>query len=70
MIYYVWRFRRTWIKQINQKSGMFSLLVFLDKDYKIETYVCNGCNDLLIMSINLNDNAILKNKLCWLQLQY
>ena len=49
---------------------MFSLLVFLDKDYKIETYVCNGCNDLLIMSINLNDNAILKNKLCWLQLQY
>ena len=70
MIYYIWRFRRIWIKQINQKSGIFSLLVFLDKDYKIETYVCNGCNDLLIMSINLNDNAILKNKLCWLQLQY
>ena len=32
---------------------------FLDKDFKFETYVCNGCHDLLMMSVNLNDIAIL-----------
>ena len=33
---------------------------FLDKGFKFQPYVCNGCHDVLIMSINLSDFAILK----------
>ena len=32
---------------------------FQDKVFKFQTYVCNGCLNLLAMSINLNDIAIL-----------
>ena len=31
---------------------------FLDKGFKFQRYVCCGCHDLLMMSINLNGNAI------------
>ena len=27
--------------------------------FKFQSYVCNGCHDVLMMSINLNDIAIL-----------
>ena len=32
---------------------------FIDKGLKFQLYVCNKCYDVLIMSINLNDIAIL-----------
>ena len=32
---------------------------FLDKRFKFESYICNGCHDVLIMPINLDDIAIL-----------
>ena len=32
---------------------------FLDERFKFQTYVCNISHDLLTMSINLNDIAIL-----------
>ena len=33
---------------------------FLNKGFKFQSYVCNVCHDLLIMSVNLSDIAILK----------
>ena len=36
-----------------------SLLVFLDKGFKFQPHVCNGSHDVLMMSMNLNDIAIL-----------
>ena len=48
------------IKQVNQKNVMFVTIVFfLDKGFKFQTYVCSGCHDLLIISTNLDDIAIL-----------
>ena len=35
---------------------------FLNKGFKFQSYVCNGCHDLLTMSMNLSDIAILKSK--------
>ena len=32
---------------------------FLYKRFKFQLDVCNGCHDVLIMSVNLNDTAIL-----------
>ena len=32
---------------------------FADKGFKFQPYVCNGCHDLLMMSINFTDIAIL-----------
>ena len=49
------------IKQANQKSvmfvtiGIFKIKVLRFKDFN----VCSGCNDLLMMSTNLDDIAIL-----------
>ena len=34
----------------------------LNKEFKFQTYVCNRCHDLLMMSMNLCDTAILKIK--------
>ena len=35
---------------------------FLNKDFKFEPNVCNSCHDLLMMSMNLSDTAILNIK--------
>ena len=35
---------------------------FLDKSFKFQPYVCNRFHDLLMMSMNLSDIAILKIK--------
>ena len=35
---------------------------FLNKGFKFQTYVCNRCHDLLMMSVNLCNIAILKIK--------
>ena len=36
---------------------------FLDKGFQFQQNVCNGCNDLLMMSMTLNDIAILNIKI-------
>ena len=35
---------------------------FKDKKFKFELHVCKGCHDVLMISINLNDIAILSIK--------
>ena len=35
---------------------------FVDKGFKFQPNVCNGCHDLLMMSMNLSDIAILNIK--------
>ena len=35
---------------------------FLHKGFKFQPNVCNGCHDLLMMSMNLSDSAILNIK--------
>ena len=32
---------------------------FLDKGFKFQLYVCNGCHDALMTSVNLTDIAVL-----------
>ena len=40
----------------------FSLLFFLDKGFKFQQDVCNGCHDVLMMSMTLSNIAILNIK--------
>ena len=47
------------IKQVNQKGVIF---VILNKGFKFQPNVCNECHDLLMMSINLSDIAVLRIK--------
>ena len=44
------------IKQVNQKGVIF---VILNKGFKFQPNVCNESHDLLMMSINLSDIAVL-----------
>ena len=48
------------IRQVHLKSLLFAtIVVFLNKRFKFQPSICNGCRDILMMSMNLNDNAIL-----------
>ena len=33
---------------------------YLDKEFNLQPYVCNGCHDVLMMSMSLSNFAILK----------
>ena len=47
-------------KTSTSKCATFATIVIsLDKGFKFQPYVCNGCHDKLLMSINLNNIAIL-----------
>ena len=37
---------------------------FLNKGFKFQSNVCNRCHDLLMMSMNISDSAILNIKGC------
>ena len=51
------------IKEANQKSVIFVTIgIFLNKGFQFQPYIRNRCHDLLMMSINLSDIAILKIK--------
>ena len=50
----------TSIKQVIKRVSYLLLLIFLDKGFKFQLHVYNGCHDVLMMSDNLNDIAILK----------
>ena len=47
------------IKQVHQKSLIFVTIGIFNKGFKFQPYVCNICHDLLMMSMNLSDIAIL-----------
>ena len=47
------------IKPVHQKSVIFVTIGFFDKEFKLQMNVCNGCHDLLMMPITLDDIAIL-----------
>ena len=50
------------IRQANQKSSIFVTVgIFLNKGFKFQSNVCNGCHDLLMMSMNLSDFGNLNN---------
>ena len=51
------------IKQVHQKSMIFVTIgIFLIKGFKFQPNVCNRCHDLLIMSVDIRDIAILNIK--------
>ena len=43
----------------SKESNICRYWYFLNKRIKFQSNACNGCHDLLIMSLNLSDNAIL-----------
>ena len=49
------------IRQANQKN-ICHYWYFLDKGFKFQPHVCNGCHDLLMMPMNLSDIALLNTK--------
>ena len=52
------------MRYMNQNSMILVTIwhLFLNKGFKFQPNVCNRCYDLIIMSINLSDNAILNIK--------
>ena len=47
------------INKTNQSKecDVFHYWYFLDKGFTFQPYVCNGCHDILMMSMNLSDIA-------------
>ena len=59
MIEYIFQKELVLITQTNQKSATFVITgIFLDKNFKYEPYLYNGCHDLMQKAINLNDVAV------------
>ena len=51
------------IKQGNPKNAIFVAIgIFLNRGFKSQPNVCNRCHDLLMISMNLSDIAILNIK--------
>ena len=46
----------------SKKCNICHYWYFLNKGFKFKSYVCNGCHDLLMISMNLSDIAILNIK--------
>ena len=46
----------------SKESNICHYWYFLNKRFKFQTYVCNRCHDLLMMSTKLNNIAVLKIK--------
>ena len=50
------------IEQVHQKVWCLSLLVFFKLFFMFQPNVCNRCHDLLMMSVNLGEIAVLNIK--------
>ena len=50
------------IQQLHQKCDICHYLYFLNKGFKSQPDECSGCHDLLMVSMNLSDIAILNIK--------
>ena len=49
------------IKKVNKRSAVFFIIgIFKDKGFKFQLNVCNGCHDLLMITVNIKDIVILK----------
>ena len=46
------------ISKVHQKNVICHYWHFLDKGFKFQSFVCNGCHDVLKMSHNINSFAI------------
>ena len=46
----------------SEKCDIYHHWYFLNKGFKFQPYICNLCHDLLTMSMNLSDIAILNTK--------
>ena len=46
----------------SKECGICHYWYFLDKNFKYEPYLCNGCHDLVQKPINFNDVAIVSVK--------
>ena len=47
------------MRQVHQRSVLFVIYHFLNMRFKFQSTVCNGCNNVLMMSLNNNHIAIL-----------
>ena len=47
------------IKQVKQEFDICQYWYFLNKGIKLQPYVCNRCHDVLMMSMNLSNIAVL-----------
>ena len=46
----------------SKECNIYHYWLFLNYNFKFQSYVCNRCHDLLMMSMNLSDIAILNIK--------
>ena len=46
----------------SKQCGICQYWDFLDKEFRFQTHDCNGCHDLLMVSINLDNIAILNKE--------
>ena len=40
----------------------FATIAFLNHGFKFQDYICNGCHDLTMLSVNISDIAIITVK--------
>ena len=48
-----------WKTSAWKESDIYHYGYFIEKGFKFQLRVCNNCHDVLMMSVNLNDIAIL-----------
>ena len=53
----------------NSKEFMICHCWFFNHGFKFQDYVCNGCHDLTMLSVNISDLAIITIKKYWLRFQ-
>ena len=44
---------------VSKDCNIFHYCYFLEKGFDFQPHACNGCHDLLMISINLSDIAII-----------
>ena len=49
----------------SKECDIYHYWYFLNKGFKFQSNVCNRCHDLLMMSMNISDSAILNIKGCY-----
>ena len=49
-------------KSNNSKECIICLYFFFNHGFNFQDYVCNGCYDLAMLSVNINDIAIITDK--------
>ena len=49
-------------KHNSSKKCMICRYWFFNHGFKFQDYVCNGCHDLTVLSVNINDIAIITIK--------